>query len=280
MIDISEFSEVLEMDQNGIYFSEQREKVSFPEDGHQSYAKVEDTSFWFKHRNDCIVSAVSNFPPPNNGALFDVGGGNGFVSMGLKDKGFNIALIEPGIEGALFAKQRGIDTVICATAETAQIHPESLPAVGLFDVIEHIENDKGFLSSIEVLLKKSGRLYVTVPAWSELWSHEDVIAGHYRRYSLKQIEAVVKDAGFEIEYSSYFFRPLPLPIFLLRSLPFKFGFKSASSSTNPESDHHVRSRLSSKIINKLLSSEVTLIRQKDRMLFGSSCLLVAKKVQR
>ncbi|WBA13965.1 class I SAM-dependent methyltransferase [Salinivibrio proteolyticus] len=278
MKDISDISNILELGENGIYFSETCETVSFPDDGHQIYARIEDRSFWFKHRNDCIISAVSNFRPPNDGVIFDVGGGNGFVSMGLKSKGFKVALLEPGIQGALVAKQRDIDTVICATVESAKIHSESLPAVGLFDVLEHIKYDKEFLFLLQDLLKKNGRLYITVPAWKSLWSHEDIIAGHYRRYSLRSIEELIKKVGFEIEYSSYFFRPLPLPIFLLRTLPFNFGLKSVSSVSSPKKDHQLSSGVSTYIINKLLSSEVTSIRNKEKMRFGASCLIVAKKL--
>ncbi|MDD1792371.1 class I SAM-dependent methyltransferase [Enterovibrio sp. ZSDZ42] len=277
MIDINEISRDIELGAEGIYFSQETEKVSFPDDGHHSYAKIEETSFWFKHRNECIVSAIQKYPPNHQGTIFDVGGGNGFVSLALKNSGFDVALIEPGIEGAVVAKRRGIDTVICATTDSAKILPNSLPAIGLFDVIEHVEDDHGFLTSINLLLQTEGSLYITVPAWDLLWSHEDVIAGHYRRYSLRQIEKKVTEAGFYIEYSTYFFRPLPLPIFAFRSLPYKVGMKSSLSKPNPKADHEVKEGLSSQIINSVLSPEVSNIKNGIKMMFGASCLLVAKK---
>ena len=34
-------------------------------------------------------------------------------------------------------------------------------------------------------MKENGRLYATVPSYSFLWSEEDILAGHFRRYTLK-----------------------------------------------------------------------------------------------
>ncbi|MFC1630590.1 methyltransferase domain-containing protein [Pseudomonadota bacterium] len=95
--------------------------------------------------------------------------------------------------------------------------------MGLFDVIEHIEDDLSFLQSIHGLMVKSGHLYATVPSYSFLWSAEDILAGHFRRYSLEEITNVLKAAGFEVQFSSYIFRFIPIPAFLFRALPYKLG---------------------------------------------------------
>ena len=43
-----------------------------------------------------------------NNVYFDVGGGNGFVAKGLEEKGISTVLIEPGIQGCINAKNRGL----------------------------------------------------------------------------------------------------------------------------------------------------------------------------
>ncbi len=63
----------------------------FPTDFHARLAEAEDTSFWFGHRNEIIGLMVSRFPPA--GPIVDIGGGNGFVARGLKQRG--IASIVP-----------------------------------------------------------------------------------------------------------------------------------------------------------------------------------------
>jgi len=82
-----------------------------------------------------------------------------------------VVLVEPGVAGYFQAQKRKIEHVICATINTAQFKSCSLPAIGLFDVNEHIEDDLDFLMSINGILEKGGYLYATtVPAYSFLWS--------------------------------------------------------------------------------------------------------------
>lgn len=277
MADIQSVSTGLRLGEDGIWYASDAENISYPSGGNEACFSVEDDSFWFKHRNHCIVSVVNSYPPKNNETIFDIGGGNGFVSLGIADAGFDVALVEPGTRGAYYAKTRGIKNVICATTSTAQFKLHSLPAVGLFDVIEHIEDDIAFLRSIKELMKEGGYLYATVPAYSFLWSEEDVTAGHYRRYTLNSLSKVLRSAGFHIEFSSYIFRFLPLPIFLLRTLPFKLGIsKEAKKTSNISRDHAAKGGMTRKILDTLLQSEIKNLSQKNSMAFGGSCLIVAK----
>ena len=82
---------------DGIYFSNQTSEISYPESGNESCFQIEQDSFWFNHRNNCIFEAVKKFAP--NELFFDIGGGNGFVAKALEDSGINTVLIEPGIKG-------------------------------------------------------------------------------------------------------------------------------------------------------------------------------------
>ena len=202
MIDIRSISADLILGEDEIWYTLNDQKVSYPSNGNENTFTVEDDSFWFKHRNSCIASLVTSYPPEDNGTIFDIGGGNGFVSAGLAKVGFDVALVEPGRTGVFNAKGRGLKNIICSTISAAKFKQHSLPAVGVFDVIEHVEDDLSFLKSIRGLMKKGGRLYVTVPSYSFLWSEEDVLAGHFRRYTLKDISSVLMSAGFELEFSS------------------------------------------------------------------------------
>lgn len=276
-MDINTISSSLHIHDDGIWYSTDNQAISYPCDGNESYFMVEDTSFWFRHRNECIVSVVKSFPPPDNAPIFDIGGGNGFVSLGLAQGGFNVVLVEPGRAGAANAKKRGIKDVICATTETANFQPHSLPAIGLFDVIEHIDDHISFLRSARELLNHGGYLYATVPAFSFLWSQEDVLAGHHRRYTLNSISDTLKTSGFEVLFSSYIFRFLPAPIFLLRSLPHLIGLsKKTQTLSNVNQDHTAPNGPLARIFNAMLKPEIEKLRSKKAMRFGGSCLIVAK----
>ena len=67
----------------------------YPLEG-ENLHQIEESSFWFKHRNACIEAAVKCHPPRSGGPIFDVGGGNGFVTLGLIRAGFETVLVEPG----------------------------------------------------------------------------------------------------------------------------------------------------------------------------------------
>jgi len=279
MTDIKSISTGLKLCEDGIWYSADSENISYPSGGNEACFAIEDNSFWFRHRNNCIVAIVNSFPPKNNNTIFDIGGGNGFVSLGLTNAGFDVAMIEPGRTGSSHAKSRGIKNVICATTDTAKFKQHSLPAVGLFDVIEHIEDDLGFLQSINVLVEKGGYLYATVPSYSLLWSEEDVSAGHFRRYSLDGISEVIESAGFQVEFSSYIFRFLPFPIFLLRALPYRLGLsKGKRENSNASRDHAVKGGITQKILNSFLQSEIESLTSRKPMIFGGSCLIVAKSL--
>jgi 2-polyprenyl-3-methyl-5-hydroxy-6-metoxy-1,4-benzoquinol methylase len=54
--------------------------------------------------------------------------------------------------------------VICARLEDAGLPPMSIDAGGMFDVLEHIEDEVAALRHVHALLCPGGRLFRTVPA--------------------------------------------------------------------------------------------------------------------
>ena len=260
---------------DGIYFAKNTSKISYPEEGHKNIFQIEDNSFWFKHRNNCIIEVINNFPPL--GIILDVGGGNGFVSLEIKNNGYEIALLEPGISGILNAKKRGLKKLICANFNGIDLYPNSIPAIGIFDVLEHIENDCKFLNKIYKCLIPGGKLYITVPAYNFLWSDEDNIAGHYRRYNLNQLKSIVKQIGLEIEYFTYIFSILPIPIFLFRTLPTKLNLQKKEIKKITKKEHKITKGLTGNILQKIWNSEIKAISKEKSIPFGGSCLLVARK---
>jgi SAM-dependent methyltransferase len=278
VLDIGSITTGLRLGEDGVWYGTDAPLVSYPSTGHSLCYAVEESSFWFIHRNRCVLTALRNYPPDKGQVIFDVGGGNGFVSLALADAGFEVVLVEPGIHGARNARRRGLKSVICATLSASYFLPNSLGAVGLFDVIEHVENDRDFLDSTRNLMCQGGRLYATVPAYRALWSAEDVRAGHYRRYTLGAFRSLLEDAGFEVEFASYIFRFLPIPVFVARTLPFRLGVASAPADTRKRAvrDHSLRGGFFGRLMGKLLDREVSRLAARKRIHFGGSCLVVAR----
>ena len=259
--------------EKGIWFSIEKQKISYPEEGNSAMFELEESSFWFKHRNNCIVTLVKKFTP--DCMFFDIGGGNGFVSKGLQQSGISTVLIEPGLQGCINAQKRGLENIVCSTLEDAGFKPDSLESCGMFDVVEHIEDDTTFISSIYKFLKPGGYCFITVPAYQILWSNEDVDAGHYRRYTTESIKRLLTSGGFKINYISYFFSFLVLPVFLFRTIPSLWKKKALPISMHKKK--HQSSGLSKIVVDQLCKREVNKINHTKKIRFGSSLLIVATK---
>jgi SAM-dependent methyltransferase len=273
---IDEISGKLHKKRDGIWYAGSDHKISYPEESYEVCFEVEESSFWFRHRNRCILELVKRFPP--GGPLFDIGGGNGYVSSVLQSAGYETVLVEPGAAAARNAKiKRGLPDVVCAPFEEAGFHDESLPDAGLFDVLEHIRDDSEFLSNLHTLLRPGGRLYVTVPAYGFLWSDEDTRAGHYRRYTLPTLSRALSGSGFQIEYATYFFSWLMLPIFLFRTIPGRLGLCGNKSVREAAKDHIKTQNMTGRLIGGLLGGELGRLRKGKSLPFGTSCLVVAKR---
>ena len=251
-------------------------EVSYPDDGNEVCFQIEESSFWFGHRNFCINEVIDRFPP--EGEVFDIGGGNGFVSMALQDHGWEVVLVEPG-SGANNAKRRGVQRIVRATLEDADFEAGMIPAACAFDVIEHIENDTAFLTSLYELLKPGGMLYLTVPAYQWLWSQDDINAGHYRRYNKALLTRSLADAGFRVAFVSAFFGWLVAPLFFLRSLPYRIsGNRDAGAETllDTESSHSLPGILEG-IVGWFHKRERLRLGQSRDARIGTSLICVAEK---
>lgn len=257
----------------GLWVSGQHEAFSYPESGNDACFRIEDGSFWFRHRNACISAVVSRMPP--RGLFVDVGGGNGFVAKGLTEAGFDVALVEPGWDGAQHAWERGVRPVICATLERAGFAEHSIGGIGIFDVLEHIEDDVAFLRDLRRHLDPAGRLYLAVPAFQFLWSADDTAAGHFRRYGRSTLRSAIARAGFEVEYLSGMFSWLPLPLFLRRTLPSRLGHRDAAASS-VDVEHALPRNSVGRVLEALLRGEREWISRGGSLPIGGSLIAVAR----
>ena len=272
---IEDISDALTRSATGIYTTPGRHDVSYAGDGHAHCFQVEDGSFWFRHRNACIAAMVRNHP--FTGPLLDIGGGNGYVSQQLVRDGNEVVLLEPGPTGAHNARvQRGLDHVVCSTVEDAAFHPGSFGAIGLFDVVEHIQDDRAFLTRIAPLLAPAGRIFISVPCHAWLWSRADVEAGHFRRHTRQTLQTLL-DGIFSIDYLTSFFRPLVPLQFAMRAIPYRLGLKTSSLLADA-AEHGAGNDLPVRLMNKLLAPEVALIARGKDLHFGASCLVAAHKI--
>ncbi|GAC1401409.1 MAG: class I SAM-dependent methyltransferase [Chloroflexota bacterium] len=154
-----------------------------------------------------------------------------------------------------------------------------LDVVGLFDVLEHVTDDSETLRRLHTTLKPGGRLVLTVPACPSLWSYFDEASHHVRRYSQSGLHTKLLDAGFEIEYLSYYMATI-FPLMWL-------GRRVASLLMSRKSDdvRSVRGYTRELRIVPVLNSALKLVLAWERYViargahlpFGTSLIAVARK---
>lgn len=86
----------------------------------------------------------------------------------------------------------------------------------LSDVIEHMENDVEILKEMHRILKNGGRVIITVPAFSFLYSEYDKSLGHKKRYNQEDILKIINT--FQIKILTFWNFFLFIPMAFLRKI--------------------------------------------------------------
>lgn len=114
------------------------------------------------------------------------------------------------IEGSVFLdlSQVACDKLNAAGGKAQKGSIESLdfPAgsfdlICIFDVIEHIADDRAVFAQLEKLIADGGTLMFSVPLHEHAWTDFDTLVGHFRRYEPDDLKKLVDEHGFDLEKS-------------------------------------------------------------------------------
>jgi SAM-dependent methyltransferase len=94
---------------------------------------------------------------------------------------------------------------------TRELEPGAFDLVTAMDVLEHVEDPRGFLADLVSRIRPSGTLLASVPAWPFLFSPHDRALAHFRRYRPSEARELLLASGIEIVESGGLFHTL-LPI--------------------------------------------------------------------
>jgi SAM-dependent methyltransferase len=200
--------------------------------------------------------------------IVDVGSGSGFFAISLEkqypDKISKVYLVDINYtpEEMTATKGKKIEKVL-------QI-PGSIEngLIILMDVLEHLEDDLKMLNEIKASCRGDNNyFFITVPAFTSLWSGHDVYLGHYRRYKIATLSEVLNKAGYHIKSTYYLYGSLFPMVWAARKLS-NLKKKEATSNMKPFNP------LVNKVLLGLTSAEMAIT--SANKVFGVTCVAQGK----
>ncbi len=256
--------------------------ASYDPDLYASLVAVEDRHFWFRARNRAITAVFESLRSglrPGYRVL-EVGCGTGSVlrDLQMSATGGTVIDMDLHVEGLRYAQAR-VNPAFLVVADAG--HPPfsvRFDVVGLFDVIEHLDDDVAVLKQLREVLTAGGALMLTVPAHKSLWSYFDVVAHHRRRYERAELNDKLVAAGYSVEYLTPYMGVLHPLLWAGRRLAASIGPRqadAASARSLAEADLRVRP-VSGALLGFLLGQELPWLRRRRRLPMGASLLAVAR----
>lgn len=200
--------------------------------------QVEETHWWYRARRMIIFDRVKRIiSTRKNPQILDIGCGTGYNITHLHQLGYNqVTGLDVSPDALVYCHSRQLKVLVCGDAEKLPIQSSYYDIILALDIVEHLEDDRSTLSEISRVLKPDGSLVVFVPAFQFLWSFQDEISHHQRRYTAKELKEKIVQAGFELNKLTYV-NSLLFPIvwlgrIILRTFP-KFFEITSESQLNP-----------------------------------------------
>lgn len=242
---------------------------------YERFRELEKTHFWFLSRRAIFFDVLDCALPRTEGlTVLEIGCGAGGMLVPLQRYG-DVHGMDIDVEYLRYCKERGFRNVLAGSGHDLPFADGAYDLVALFDCLEHIPDEGRALREILRVVKPGGHVFFSVPAYEWLWSNNDDIAHHQRRYTKKRLVNALREAGFEVRRASYFnalLLPLIIPSVLIQKLRGALGWL-------PEGYNNTSVPVPKPLnwlFTKLMSSERFALRA-GNLPFGHSLIAVAKR---
>ncbi len=241
----------------------------------------EDNHWWFASRTRALNALMEPaLPKTPDFQLLDVGCGAGNMIHHLSHYG-QVKGLEIDERPTKKARERGYDVQQFDATQPMPFSDDTFDAVTALDVIEHNEDDMAILADSYRILKPGGHMIITVPAFMWLWTHNDDLNAHVRRYTAGELKEKLLSTGFKVDrvtYNNFFVFPLAATLLLLRRS--SDAKKELASHHVSEDEYQVEMEPASPMVNAILTQvgkvESGLIRHIN-LPFGTSLIAIAQK---
>ncbi len=203
----------------------------------------------------------------------DVGCGTGLWTKELEAIG-PVCGVDFSSEALHFSRKRGIVRLVRGTAELLPFRTESHELITAIGVIEHLDDEKGFLSELFRVCRPGGYVLFLTSAYAFLWSRHDEIVHHKRRYTKGEFSRLLVSSGFEVVQSSYMNTFLFLPILAIRLIQRLVGAQAGPQNGSP--DVFMPASPINRFLYKILWVEAKVMNFAS-LPFGVSLLALARK---
>lgn len=177
--------------------------------------EFEEKHFWFSQRRNIIKYFINKYVQKNS-SFIEIGAGTCNISRMLNDEGFNVSVGDIHKNGLEIAKSFNIKNLYQFDLYKPPFN-NHFDVLGLFDVLEHLEEEEEAITNIRKILNNKGLLILTVPAHMWLWNQFDEIARHKRRYSLSDLKKLLSNNCFNVLEAKNFFVSI-IPLLLVRKI--------------------------------------------------------------
>jgi SAM-dependent methyltransferase len=231
--------------------------------------QIERDHWWFVGKRMILRAVLED--RVRNDRLLDLGCGTGGVLRDWMDESRCFGIDRNPLALEICARN-GFARLVRGDLTSLPFDEQSFDAVLLMDVIEHLDDDLGFLRTASELCAPGGRVVVAVPAFQALWSQHDETFEHRRRYSAKQLVTVIRRAGLEPERVTYT-NTLLFPVAAVwRLASYRLGFGRVA----PKHDFWPIPGWLNRILTGVYALEARLLKRFD-LPFGVSVLCVARR---
>ncbi|MGH7804915.1 MAG: class I SAM-dependent methyltransferase [Candidatus Binatia bacterium] len=244
---------------------------------YQSFARREFSHFWFVGRRRIFVELLRRHLTPRQDAIvLDLGCGVGGMIESLREFG-KVVGTDNDTSSLVHCRRRLDSEFFQSESFELPLRSESIDVLCAWDVLEHVPREAEAMAECFRVLKPGGTCFVSGPSYQFLYTHQDRMVRHQRRYTVTDLSRRLRNAGFAIDQASY------INCFLFPLILVVIGFKKLSEAIRPPSTDE--SRLNSEIaVPASLNSLFTAVFSAERHVlrraslpFGHSLVVVGRK---
>jgi SAM-dependent methyltransferase len=233
---------------------------------------AEGRHFWFISRSRLIAWAIRRYFPDAR-SLFDVGCGTGGVLTALRSAlpRVRFAAADALLAGLAFARRQLPDVAFAQVDIRRLPYDREFDLIGVFDVLEHLDDDEHALREMYRSTNVGGGLIVTVPQHPFLWSALDEHSRHRRRYTRRDMLATIERAGYTVLRATSFMT-LTLPAQLASRLR-----KQSLAALDPTAEMRLNPVVD-RVLGAVCSAERAMIACGVSFPAGGSLLVIARRM--